>query len=82
MQEDRPGCVAVADADPAAMGLDDPPGDGHAQAGPLGLGGEERVEDSGSPVGRDTRSVVAEGDADRRLVLEPDLLGADLNGDR
>ena len=76
MRKTGPGPVAVADRDPAAVGLDDPLGDGHAQAGPLGLGGVERVEDLRSLLGRDPRPVVAHGDPERGLAVELDVLGA------
>ena len=60
-----PGPVALADGDPAPVGLDDPPGDGHAQAGPLGLGGVERLEDPPPLLRAEPRPVVADGDAER-----------------
>ena len=40
-----PGPCTGADRDLAAVGFDDSLGNGHAQAGPLGLGREKRLED-------------------------------------
>ena len=45
MMKTAPGPFGIADRDLAAVGFDDSPGDGQSQAGSLGLGGEERVED-------------------------------------
>ena len=66
MRKTAPGPSPSPDGDLAAVGLDDPLGDGHAQAGALGLGGEERVEDCGRCSGGDARPVVADGDAGSR----------------
>ncbi len=51
-QDRRPRAVVGAGRDPAPVGLDDPPGDGHAEAGPLGLGGVERLEEVPPLLGR------------------------------
>ena len=69
----------LADGDPAAVGLDDPPGDGHAQAGPLGLGGEERLEDLVALLGVEPRPVVADGDADAGRPSSPAAGAVDLD---
>ena len=82
MTKTAPGPSPSPTRDLAAVGLDDPLGDGHAQAGPLGLGGEERVEDLLPLLGLEARAVVADGDADRRLAVELGRLGADLDRDR
>src|SRR5262245_17400082 len=47
------------DVDRALVRLDDLPRDRHAEAGPPGLGGEERIEDAVDPLGRDAAAVVA-----------------------
>ena len=81
MMKTAPGPSASPIAIWPAVGLDDSLGDGQAQAGPLGLGGVERVEDLRSLLAGDPRAVVAHGDLQGGLAVELGRGGADLDGD-
>ena len=77
------------DGDGAPMFLDDAPGDGQAQAGAVGFGGEERLEQARHILGRNADAVVFDGEPEVRPVAGAavGLAGAasgreDVSGDR
>jgi hypothetical protein len=64
------------------MRLDDASGDGQAQAGPLGLGGVERLEDPLAVLRAEPRAVVADGDAEGGEAVDLGPRAPDLDLDR
>ena len=60
-----PGWVGI---NLSAVGLNDATSNRHAKAGPLGLGGEEGIEDAPPDLGRQPRPIVAHGCVDGRLT--------------
>ena len=70
------------DGDPAAVGLDDPSGDRHAQAGAACLGREERLEDPRGLLGREPRAVVADRDPQGGPTVDQVGFAADPELDR
>ena len=71
-----------AGGNPAAMGFDQPPADGHAQAGAAGLGRVERFEDPPLLLGVQARTVVADHDLQGRAAIERGRPAADVDLDR
>ena len=68
-EEDLEGGAFVGlalDGDGAAVFLDDAPGDEQAQAGAVGLGGEERLEQALHVLGRDADAVILDGEPEVR----------------
>ena len=66
-ERDREGRAAAeggADADVTAVGADDLVDDREAEAGAVGAGGEERLEDAGEIVGADAAALVLDLDRD------------------
>ena len=86
-EEDLEGGAFVGlalDGDGAAMLLDDAPGDEQAQAGAVGFGGEERLEQARHVLGRDADAVVLDREPELRAGQRPSagLAGAAPGGRR
>src|SRR3954454_10934251 len=64
------------------MGLHDPPCDGHAQAGPLGLGGEEGLEEPPLLLRAEPRAAIAHGDAEGAMAVDLRRRAVDRDRDR
>src|SRR5262245_52233292 len=72
-QDHEAGTAAAGGLDPdlALVLLDDPVHDGQPQAGPVGLGGEEGLEDVGQVLGGDAGTGVLHDDLDQGALLLP-----------
>src|SRR5215831_215327 len=70
--DDLEGCASLGGLEPDGppVRLEDPPAEGQAEAAPLGLGGEERLEDPVSHLGWNSGAVVPHPQR-RRLSLSP-----------